>query len=275
MRQLVQHRHGRKVERVAGVIVERADAALAEDDLLVAAGHDVFRAHQQLFERVGQAALEQDRLVRLAKLTQQVKVLHIPRADLQNVDVVEQWQIGDAHDLGDDGQARLLPGDLQQLKALGLESCEIVGGRAGLERAAAQHVRAGRLDGLRHGDDLPLRFDGARPRDHAEIAAADLHIADLYDGIVGVIFAVAALERLGHALDTVDDVEAGDKIHIDARRVADESEDRLIIALGDVDVQAKIFQPADELVTALLGDAVLQDYDHNVILLIFRKLFIS
>ena len=83
-----------------------------------------------------------------------------------------------------------------------------------------------------------------------------------------MVFAVAALERLGHALDTVDDVEAGDEVHIEA-------EDRLIIALGDVDVQAKIFQPADELVTALLGDAVLQDYDHNVILLIFRKLFIS
>ena len=90
-----------------------------------------------------------------------------------------------------------------------------------------------------------------------------------------MVFAVAALERLGHALDTVDDVEAGDEVHIDARRVADEAKDRLITALGDVDVQAKIFQPADELVTALLGDAVLQDYDHNVILLIFRKLFIS
>jgi len=42
-------------------------------------------------------------------------------------------------------------------------------------------------------------------------------------------------------------------------------------------MHAKIlgFEPADQLVTALLGDAVLQDYDHNVILLIFRKLFIS
>ena len=83
-----------KVERVAGVIVERADAALAEDDLLVAAGHDVLGAHQQLLERVGQAALEQDRLVRScpARL-QQVKVLHIARAHLNHVHVVEQRQI--------------------------------------------------------------------------------------------------------------------------------------------------------------------------------------
>ena len=77
-------------ERVAGVVVKRADAALAEDDLLVAAGHDVFRAHQQLFDGVGQAALEQDGLVGLAKLLEQVKVLHIPRADLNHVDVLEQ-----------------------------------------------------------------------------------------------------------------------------------------------------------------------------------------
>ena len=44
--------------------------------------------------RVGQAALEQDGLVRLAKLLQQVEVLHIPRADLDDVHILEQRQIG-------------------------------------------------------------------------------------------------------------------------------------------------------------------------------------
>ena len=33
VRQLVQHGHGRQIERVAGVIVKGADAALAEDDV--------------------------------------------------------------------------------------------------------------------------------------------------------------------------------------------------------------------------------------------------
>ena len=35
--QLMQHGHSREVERVARVIIKRADAAFAEDDLLVAA----------------------------------------------------------------------------------------------------------------------------------------------------------------------------------------------------------------------------------------------
>ncbi len=263
VRQLVQHGHGREVERVAGVVAEGADAALAEDDLLVAAGHDVFRAHQQLLERVGQAALEEDGLVRFAELAQQIEILHVACADLQNVHVVEQRKIRDAHDLGDDGQARLFPGDFQQLKALGFETREIIGGGAGLECAAAQHVRTGCLDGFGHGDDLFFRFNGARACDHAEMAAADLHIADLHDGIVWMVFAIAAFERLGHALDAVHNVEAGDQIHVHAAGVADEAEDGLVVALGDVDVQAEIFQPADQLVAAFLGNAVLQYNDHD------------
>ena len=45
VRELLEHRHSRKVECVSRVVVVGANAALAEDDLLVAAGHDVLRAH--------------------------------------------------------------------------------------------------------------------------------------------------------------------------------------------------------------------------------------
>lgn len=114
------------------------------------------------------------------------------------------------------------PGNFQKLDALALEAGEIIGRGARFERAAPEHIGPGRLHGLGHGHDLLLGFHGAGTGHNAEIAAADLHIADLYDGIVGVVFAVAALERLGHALDAVDNVEAGDEVHIDARRVADE-----------------------------------------------------
>ena len=110
--QLVEHGHGGDVQGVAGVVAEGADAPLTEDHPLVAAGHDVFGAHQQLLQGVGQAALEQDGLVHLAQLPKQVKVLHIPGTHLQHIHILKQRQVCHAHDLGDEGQARLLPGDL-------------------------------------------------------------------------------------------------------------------------------------------------------------------
>ena len=58
VRQLLQNRHGAYVKDVSGVRLEPADAALAEDDLLVAARHDVFGAHQKLLERAHQSALQ-------------------------------------------------------------------------------------------------------------------------------------------------------------------------------------------------------------------------
>ena len=99
-----------------------------------------------------------------------------------------------------------------------------------------------------------------------EVAAADLHTADIHDGVVRVELAVAALEWLGHALDTVNDAEAADQIHIHAGRVADEAEHGLIFALGNVDGQALTLEPVDELL-ALCGFHAMFEYDdHDVYL---------
>ena len=258
--------HGGKVQRVAGVFFKRADAALAEDDLLVAAGHDVLGAHEQLLEGAGKAALEQDGLAQLAKLTQEVEVLHVARADLNDVHILEQGQVLHAHDLRHDGQAGLLPRDLEQLEAGGLQALEIVGRGAGLERTAAQNVRTGGLDGLRDRDDLLLGLDGAGAGDHDEVAAADLHAIHVDDGVVRVELAVAALEGLGHALDAVDDAEARDQVHVHAGRVADEAEHGLVFALGNVDGQALALEPVDELLALCCFHAMFEYDDHDVYL---------
>ena len=55
--QPLEHRHGGDVQGVAGEGLVSADAPLAEDHLLVALGHDVLGAHQELFDGVGQTPL--------------------------------------------------------------------------------------------------------------------------------------------------------------------------------------------------------------------------
>ena len=87
MRQSLHQRDGRQVEQVARHRVEAANAALAEDHLIVALGEDVFGAHQQVDDRRRHAALEQHRLLHPADGAQQGIVLHVARADLNAVGV--------------------------------------------------------------------------------------------------------------------------------------------------------------------------------------------
>ena len=71
------------VLRVYGL--EGADAALAEDDLVVALREDVLGGEQPLLHRRRHAALEQDRLAQPADLGEQGEVLHVAGADLEHV----------------------------------------------------------------------------------------------------------------------------------------------------------------------------------------------
>lgn len=107
-----------QVQGIAGGSLKGTDAPLAEDHVLVAPGHDVLRAHQQLLDGVGQAPLDEDGLSRLAQLLQKLKVLHVPGAHLDDVHVLEERQVVGVHDLGDDGQSGLPLGLQQQLDAV-------------------------------------------------------------------------------------------------------------------------------------------------------------
>ena len=103
MAHALEHRNGGNIEGVAGVLLVGANAALTEDDVLVAAGHDVLGAHQELLHGVGEAALEQDGLARLAELLEQLEVLHIASADLEAVALVhEDVDVRRIGDLGND-----------------------------------------------------------------------------------------------------------------------------------------------------------------------------
>ena len=259
----MQHRYGGEVERVAGVVVERADAALTEDDVLVAAGHDVLRTHQQLLERVGKAALEQDRLFHRPQLLEQVVVLHVARTDLDDVDVVKQRQVLTVHQLRHDGQTRLALGRLEKAQPQLVQPLKIIRRGAGLERAAAQHLRARGLDGLRHGHDLLLRLHGARPCDHGEVSAAELCLPHGDNRVIRVELPVAAFEGVGDGLYAVHDLQTLQQGRVETARVADQAEDGLRPAERRVYAQPLPRQPVRQLALLLLTDTRFQYNNHG------------
>ena len=81
----MDRRDDRKVHRVASMVGKGPDAAFAKDDIVIALGHDVFGGKQELVERRGQPAFQQNRFPRLADIFEQREVLHIPSADLDAV----------------------------------------------------------------------------------------------------------------------------------------------------------------------------------------------
>jgi hypothetical protein len=96
--ELLHHGNGRDVERIARVALERANPALAQHDIHVAAGQDVLGGQQPLFNRGRDAALQENRRARATEFSQQGKVLHVARANLQDMRVLlNQLELADVH----------------------------------------------------------------------------------------------------------------------------------------------------------------------------------
>ena len=263
MGQVVQHRHGGQIQGIAGGGLKSADAPLTQDDLLVALAHNVFCAHQQFLQSVGQSTLEEDGLFGFAQFLQQVKVLHIPGAYLNDVHIGEQIQGGDVHNLGDDGKSCGFLGLQKKFDAFSLHALEGIGGGAGFESAAPEDIGAGLFDCLRHFNDLLFGFHGAGAGNHGKVTAADADIAYLHNGILGVEFPVGLFEWLGNPLDGFHHIQTFQQFHIHPAGISDQSQHGDLCAFGNVNVQIHALQPIDQMLHLFLGGTVFENGDHR------------
>src|SRR5262249_49482546 len=87
MRQLFRERDRSQVDRVPCSSLESLYAALAEHDVAVAAGEQIFRRQQPFLNRGRRSSLEQDRLLYRRQPSQQGEVLHVARTNLKHVGV--------------------------------------------------------------------------------------------------------------------------------------------------------------------------------------------
>ncbi len=215
----------RDVERVARVALERADAALAQHHVHVAARQDVFRRQQPLFDRRGNAALEHDGHRRMPQLAQQREVLHVARADLEDVGIaLHQFELADVHDLGHELEVVAVRRGLEEPQPFLAEPLEAVRAAARLERAAAQDLRAGPLHRRRGGLDLLFALGRAGPGHHDDLVAADPNVADRDHGVLGLERAARKLVRLGDPVHFLDAVQDFEQRRVELARPADRAE---------------------------------------------------
>ena len=163
----------------------------------------------------------------MAHFLQQFEVLHITRADLDHIDLVKVFQLGKVHDFRHDRQSGGLLCLNQQADALRAESLEGIRRGARFESAAAQHTGARFCHGIRHIADLLLCLNRAGARNAQEIAAADFGIAHFNHGIIRMEFAVCIFIGFLNPLHIFHDIECLDHINIQARRITDQTKNRL------------------------------------------------
>ena len=265
----LEHRHSGDVQRVAGVLLIGADTALAQDNVLISACHDVLGGHQEFLHGVGEAALEQDRLIRLAQLLEQLKVLHVARADLEAVALVhEQVDVCGISDFSDNRHPGYLVRLVQQFEALGLKALEGVRGRTGLPCAAAQDCRAVRLHMFGNVDDLLLALDRAGAGHHDQLFAAHDNARRDFDlRVVRMELAVCQLERLLYLEDVFDLRVAQQRVLVDRAGVADQADDDRTRTVNRVCLDVPALDMPGQLFDMLAGRALFHNDDHSFSLL--------
>ena len=234
MGKLAKHGDGAHVEGVARASLERANAALTQHDLVVPFAHDIFSAHKQLIDRGRHAALEQHGLAITAKLLEQREILHVSRAHLKNVDIIEKIEVAGIHDFGNDRHVELALDLREDVEALFAQALEGIGARAGLERPTAENSGTMLFDLLGNDHALLFAFHRTRTGHNGEIAlAADFHTANLDDRIIGMELAVRLLEGFGHTTNSLDHAVRFEQIRVNAGRIANQTDNGLVRAFDN------------------------------------------
>ena len=265
VREVVEDGHGVEVKGVARAGLKGADAALAEDHVVIALAHDVFGGHEELIDGSGESALEKHRRAGAADLFEQGEVLRIARADLHHVDlaVAERLNVARVHDLSHDGKACLGPRLAEEVESALAHALVGVGRGAGLVGAAAEHRGTRRLDAPGDADEV-LALNRAGSGDYLKVAAADGNAAAVHYRVGRVELAVGFLKGLRDALHALDDVHRFEQEGVDLGRIAHKADDRLVLAVADVRCEALLLDPRDKVGNGALVGVLLEYRNHAV-----------
>ncbi len=176
MRKLVHNRDRGNIQRISRVSFERANAALTSNDVVIPASHNVFSGEQQFFKRRRNPALQQDWSFQFSQFAQQIEILHIPRAHLQNVHVRQHhFDLRNFHHLADHQQVELVSGFAQKFKRFESQSLKRIRRATRLECSSPQRPRSSLRHQFCNREELFPRLHRARPRHDQNFFAAHLH----------------------------------------------------------------------------------------------------
>src|SRR5882724_9060351 len=245
-----------------------ADAALAKHDVVVALRHDVFGGHEKFVERGGHTALEEDGLFGAAGALEEGEILHVARADLNDIgvflDEVERFAVDG---FGDDAEAVRGADFRENFQSCFTKTLKTVRRSARFVGTAAKETRAGFFDAFGNGEALLFGFHGAGAGDEGDVLAADDDVAggrgDSQDSVFFLGVAADELVRLadGDALDYAG--QGFEDAEIDGALIASDADGGAKRARHRVGLQAEAFDALANGADLLLGGVRLHDDEHG------------
>ena len=115
-----------------------------------------------------------------------------------------------------------------------------VGRAARLIGPATKNVGAGRLHLLRNAQGQLFLLDGARPRHNRQLLAADLHAADINDGVVFFKLSARQFPRCEDRDHILDPGNCSQRLVGQNAIIPDHSDDRSLLPLGQMRGQTEL-----------------------------------
>src|SRR3990172_3437102 len=267
VRQLLQRRDRRKVQRIPGVLFEGPDAPLAEDNIVVSLGHDVLGRHQKLLDRRAHPPLEEDRLAVDAHLLEETEVLHVPGTDLDHVGILHhKLCIPRVHQLADDRQPGHLPHLGQVSQPLLTKALKRIRRGPRLKGPPSEQGGTRLLDLGRRIKQHLAPFDRAWAGNDREPLPAYRYTIDLHDAWLGLEVSTGEFEGRQNGEDLFNGGQ-GLKRHIPKDPlIPDGPDDGPLHPSGDVGLEAMLGNSLHHLVDVGLGGGRAQDDDHLLLL---------
>jgi hypothetical protein len=257
-----------QVERVAGKIGEGADAAFAKHDVVVAFAENVFGSHQEFVESGGHAAFQEDGKFGAAGTLEKRKILHVARADLNDVgiflDKIERFVVDG---FGNDAEAKFLADVGKNLQAGEAESLKGIRRGARLVGTAAKEPDAGRFELLGDGEALVFGFNGAWSGNHSDVSAADEDVAggsgNFDDGVVFFDVARDKFVGLGNG-NAFDDAGHGfENAEVDGAGISSDADGSAAGSGHGVGFKSERFDAIANSADLFVGGVGLHDNEHG------------
>src|SRR5262249_43434504 len=163
------------------------------------------------------------------------------------------------HHLGDHGHAVLVADVAEDLEPLLAHSLERVRTGPGLEGPAPEDVRPRLFHVAGDAVEALEALDGARPRDHRQMPAADLDLANVNYRVGPVEFAAGQLERLEDAVDILDARDRVQLLDTWGVVVADQGDDGAERPGDDPGLEPELDYALDDVIDLRLGGVGAED----------------
>ncbi len=180
VRQALEKRNRREIQRIPARCFKRPYPPLAENHLLVSLAEDEFRRTEELFQRSGGIADQHHGAVHPAGLLKQREVLHVHRADLKDISLLGRLEhiLREEH-LRHDRQFKILSGAGEVIQPFKAEALEALLRGTGGKAPPIEDMRPALLDIPGADADMILIFDcGGTGGDH-QGASADHNPLDI------------------------------------------------------------------------------------------------